>query len=74
MNTKSPPAISAGVSKSDALVKTVADVLTYIPLFSVAPSFLTRTLSSVEILIPSNVLKVPEDVVNVAPTPAVPLL
>ena len=33
-NVKSPPAISVGVSKSDALVRTVEEVLTYIPLFA----------------------------------------
>ena len=72
-NVKSPPAISVGVLKSSARVNTVLLVRTYIPLCAVFASFLTRIRMSFANVTPSIVVYVPV-VVNVAPTPDVPLL
>ena len=69
---KSPPAISAGVSKSNALVNTVELVLVYIPLCAVFASSLTRIRIPSDSVTPSIVVYEPV-VVSVAPTPLVPL-
>ena len=72
-NVKSPPAISTGVSKSAERVNTVLLVTSYIPLFAAVTSFLTRIRIPTDNVTPSIVVYVPV-VVNVAPTPLVPLL
>ena len=71
-NVKSPPSISAGVLKSAARVNTVALVRTYIPLFAVVTSSLTRIRIPSDNVTPSIVVYEPV-VVSVAPTPLVPL-
>ena len=74
MNVNAPETSPVGLlSKSAARVNTVALVLTYIPLFAGAASFLTRIRSPSASVTPSIVVYEPV-VVKVAPTPLAPLL
>ena len=73
-NKKSPPATSVEVSKSVARVITVVLVYVYTPFHAAVVSFLTRIRVPTVCTFPPSIKLNTPVVVNVAPTPLVPLL